>query len=121
MAYEAEKELIDYAKQALGDTYVTLVVNVTVGDSPSSGSGGGGGDDGSAVEYLVDASSKASNRAKVRREASDASGEVDFVYTGERVGGPGSVTNGFVYVDNRIDPDTPIVPGFVKQEFLLQQ
>lgn len=95
-----------------------VVINVNIG------SGGGGSQPPAPPpeaeeSYLVQID-KPSKRAKVRREANPASGEVDFVYDGEIVFGPGKTVNGFVYVTRRISGQ-PLIDGFVEGEYLVKR
>jgi len=69
-------------------------------------------------QYVVDTSGKNNNRVKVRNEPSPAVGEIDYVYHGEIIAGSGIKRNGFYYIDDRVNPDTHIMPGWVEEEWV---
>lgn len=73
-------------------------------------------------KWLVDTTGKNNTRVKVRPEPSFTVGEQDYVYNGELLEGPEGKRSGeFVFIDDRVSPDTHIVAGWVEVQYLRYQ
>jgi hypothetical protein len=70
------------------------------------------------VEYKVSVTDKANQRAKVRPTANMSIGEIDYVYTGDVVYGPGKEVNGFTYITRR--DGEPVLTGFVESQYIIK-
>lgn len=105
----------------LGEDFSEVVIEL-----PSDTGTGGGSGDGNPGEipvtrerYIVDTTGKNNNKVKVRPLPSYSYGEHDFVLSGEIVEGPrGKVQDEFIFLDDRVNPNTHLVAGWVEAQYL---
>lgn len=108
--------------EEFGEVYVEIPDDG--GSSGGSGGSGGSGDGGSGIpvtrqRYIVDTTGKNNNKVKVRPLPSNSYGEHDFVLNGEIIEGPkGKVQDAFIFIDDRVNPNTHLVAGWVEAQYL---
>lgn len=113
--------VIDEVKELIAGiepTGATIIVNINVNVGAEAGPGDPPPNDPppAAAQYKVSVD-KPSKRAKVRPVANAGSGEIDYVYHGEIVTGPGKELNGFIYITDRVGD--PVLSGYVEKEYLI--
>lgn len=94
-------------------------VYVEIPDDGGSSGGNGGGTPVTRQRYIVDTTGKNNNKVKVRPLPSNSYGEHDFVLNGEIIEGPkGKVQDNFIFIDDRVNPNTNLVAGWVEAQYL---
>jgi len=94
-------------------------VYVEIPDDGGSSGGNGGGTPVTRQRYIVDTTGKNNNKVKVRPLPSNSYGEHDFVLNGEIIEGPkGKAQDNFIFIDDRVNPNTNLVAGWVEAQYL---
>jgi len=73
----------------------------------------------SGKDYRVVVLDKPSKRAKLRATANASVGEIDYVYDGDILTGPGRIVGEFTYITARVGGKPLVGPGFVETAYLV--